>query len=160
MTVSTATPSSQTLVRKRGEARSTRFAEIALVVWMVCAAAGEAHAGAMSWPFGLGPVEHTGPALYEARCGGCHAFDRDKYGPRHRGVFGRMAGTQTAYRYTDALRRSGLVWNAETLDRWMEDPRRVVPGTRMDARLKDPEERRLIIDYLRADGATSAPTRR
>lgn len=132
----------------------------ALMAGLICAFAGAASAGVMFWPFGLGPVEHTGPALYEARCGGCHAFDRNKYGPKHRGVFGRLAGTQPDYRYTDALRRSGLVWNAETLNRWMEDPQRMVPGTRMDARLKDPEERRLILDYLRTDGAPGAPPRR
>lgn len=91
--------------------------------------------------------------MYKARCGGCHALDKNKYGPKHRGVFGRLAGTQPGYNYTGALRRSGIVWTVETLDRWTEDPRRMVPGTRMHARLKDPEERRLIIEYLREAGS-------
>ena len=107
-------------------------------------------AAGLSWPFGLGRVEHTGPALYRARCGGCHALDRNKYGPAHDGVFGRTAGGRADYRYTDALKRSGLVWTEATLDAWLADPRRMVPGTRMDARVTDPDERRLIIDYLRS----------
>ena len=122
--------------------------------------AGAAWAGAVSWPFGFVAVPHTGAALYDARCGGCHALDKTKYGPRHRGVFGRVAGTQPDYGYSDALKRSGIVWTAQTLDAWMEDPRRMVPGTRMDARLKDPDERRLIVDYLRIEGAMSGQTGR
>jgi cytochrome c len=132
----------------------------AMIVAALWSGSNNAQAVSPLWPFGLGPVDHTGPALYAARCGGCHAFDRNKYGPKHRGVFGRLAGTQPGYRYTDALRRSGIVWTAEMLDRWTEDPRRLVPGARMDARLKDPEERRLIIEYLRADGSSSEAPRR
>ena len=156
MTHARTSPAKPAVARNRPEGRSGLRAVVAVIAGLTCVLAGAASAGALSWPFGLGPVEHTGPALYEARCGGCHAFDRNKYGPRHRGVFGRLAGTQPDYRYTEALKRSGIVWTAETLDRWMEDPRRMVPGTRMDAGLKDPEERRLIIDYLRADGASPA----
>ncbi len=71
-------------------------------------------------------------------------------------MFGRLAGSQPGYHYTDALKRSGIVWTAETLDSWTQDPRRTVPGTRMDARLKDPEERGLIIEYLRAESSPNA----
>ena len=108
---------------------------------------------ALAWPFGLGPVEMTGPALYQARCGGCHALDRHRYGPSHQNLYGRTAGTQPGYRYTDALSRSRIVWTAETLDPWIADPRRMVPGTRMDAGDHNPEERRLIIDYLKSNPA-------
>ncbi len=132
----------------------------AMIVAAVCGGSANVHAGSLSWPFGLGPVEHTGPALYAARCGGCHTFDHNKYGPKHRGVFGRLAGTQPGYKYTEALKPSRIVWTAETLDRWTEDPRRLVPGTRMDARLKSPDERRLIIDYLRGDGSPGGDPRR
>lgn len=105
-------------------------------------------AAAAAEPFGA-PSPQTPASLYEARCGGCHALDRNKYGPMHRGVVGRAAATQPGYRYSDALRRSGIVWTEPTLDAWLDDPRRLVPGTRMDARLKDPEARRQIIAYLR-----------
>jgi cytochrome c2 len=46
------------------------------------------------------------------------------------------------------------------LDRWTENPRRLVLGARMDARFEDAEERRLIIEYLRADGVPSEAPRR
>jgi cytochrome c len=139
---------------------TSRRVATAMIAAVLCGGASNAHANTLLSPFGFSPVEPSGQALYEARCGGCHALDKNKYGPKHRGVFGRLAGTQPGYRYSDALKRSGIVWTAETLDRWMEDPRRIVPGARMDARLKDPEERRLIIEYLRADGSPSEAPRR
>ena len=52
-----------------------------------------------------------GKALFEKRCGGCHALDRDKEGPRLGGVYGRTAGTVASFQYSDALRNpasSGL----------------------------------------------------
>ena len=110
----------------------------------------------MSRPFGAGQIERTGPALYPARCGGCHALDHNRYGPSHDGVLGRTAGTRPDYRYSDALRRSGIVWTETTLDAWITDPRRLVPGTRMDARVLDPEERHLIIEYLSRSAQRSA----
>ena len=111
------------------------------------AGSGAARAAPFPWPFG--PVEMTGPALYRARCGGCHALDHNKYGPSHQGVFGRTAGTQPGYRYSAALGRSRIVWTEAALDRWLADPPSLVPGTRMTERFPDPQERRLIIAYLR-----------
>src|ERR1700757_5175224 len=58
-----------------------------------------------------------GKALFEKRCGGCHALDRDKEGPRLGGVYGRIAGTVASFQYSDALKSSGIKWNEETLDK-------------------------------------------
>ena len=104
-------------------------------------------AATFSWPFG--PVPRTGPALYQAHCGGCHAIDRNKYGPMHRALIGRAAATQPGYQYSAALKRSGIVWTEPVLDAWIADPRHLVPATRMDERLGDPEARHLIIEYLK-----------
>ena len=94
----------------------------------------------------------SGADAYRWRCAGCHAIDQNKYGPRHRGVFGRRAGTQPGYAYSRALAGSGLIWTSETLDRWLSDPKALAPGTRMDARVKDPAQRSLIIGYLKSLG--------
>jgi cytochrome c len=110
-----------------------------------------ARAGAFQFPFGLGPVEMAGPPLYRARCEGCHALDRNRYGPSHHDLLGRTAGTQPGYRYSDALSRSRIVWTPAALDEWLQDPGKMVPGTRMDVRITDPEQRRLIIEFLKTN---------
>jgi cytochrome c len=95
----------------------------------------------------------NGKGLFEKRCGGCHALDRDKEGPRLAGVYGRVAGTVESFTYSDALKKSGLTWNAETLEKWLEDTGKLVPGNDMDFRVVNPDERREIISYLKAVSA-------
>lgn len=89
-----------------------------------------------------------GRDLY-GRCVACHALDRNRTGPMHCGVFGRTAGTVPGFRYSAAMRRSGLVWSMETLDRFIEDPRRTIPGTSMGyAGVKDATERADLLAYI------------
>ena len=88
-----------------------------------------------------------GQTLYQA-CSGCHSIDEDDVGPRHRGVVGRRAGSVTEYAYSPALKASGLVWDAATLDRWLTNPQALVPGTKMYFSLADPQKRADIIAYL------------
>jgi cytochrome c len=88
-----------------------------------------------------------GEALYQA-CSGCHSINEDDIGPRHRGVVGRRAGTVAEYAYSPALKASGLVWDAATLDRWLTNPQDLVPGTKMYFSLTDPQKRADIIAYL------------
>lgn len=89
-----------------------------------------------------------GKDAYEARCGGCHSVAADRVGPRHAGVFGRRAGGVAGFAYSDALRKSGLTWNAETLERWLADPEALVPGQRMGYSLGDAQARSDIVAYL------------
>jgi cytochrome c len=130
--------------------KQIKVAALARILALAIAAASTAGPAA-AWPFGSGAVEMTGPSLYKARCGGCHALDHNKYGPSHEGVFGRPAGTQPGYRYSKALAASGIVWTEAALDRWLADPQAMVPGTRMTERFANPQERRLIIAYLKGD---------
>jgi cytochrome c len=110
-----------------------------------------AQAGNLQAPSGSDRVEVAGARLYQAKCRGCHDLARNKYGPSHREVFGRTAGTQPGYRYSDALSRSHIVWTEASLDEWLQNPRKMIPGTRMDARFADPEQRRLIIEFLKTN---------
>lgn len=90
-----------------------------------------------------------GAALYEARCGACHSLDANRIGPAHRGVFGRRAGAVAGFRYSQALKASGIVWTAASLDRWLAGPPRMVPGTAMGVSVASAQDRADLIVYLK-----------
>ena len=94
-----------------------------------------------------------GAAVYE-RCQACHSLTRNRTGPKHCGLIGRAAGGVAGFAYSKALKESGIVWDAESLDRFLENPFKAVPGTRMGyAGVKDPQERADLIAFLAAAGA-------
>jgi cytochrome c len=123
---------------------SKRMSMLAGLAVAVMAARAVAAAPAIS-PLQGDPAR--GQALYQA-CSGCHSLDEDDIGPRHRGVVGRRAGSVAEYAYSPALKASGLVWDAATLDRWLTGPQELVPGTKMYFSLSDPQKRADIIAYL------------
>lgn len=88
-----------------------------------------------------------GKTLYQA-CMGCHSLDEDDVGPRHRGVMGRTAGTVPGYAYSPALKNSHIVWDAQTLDRWLTNPQALVPGAKMFFAMPNPQDRADVIAYL------------
>jgi cytochrome c len=90
-----------------------------------------------------------GKAVFEKRCTGCHALNQDRDGPHLAGVYGREAGSVSAFDYSDALKKTHIVWNQETLDRWLTDPQMMVPGADMDFYVAKPGERADVIAYLR-----------
>ena len=61
---------------------------------------------------------------------------------------GRKAGTSPHFGFTQALKDSGLVWNAETLDQYLTDPTTAVPGTTMPVTVPDASDRADVIAYL------------
>jgi cytochrome c len=91
-----------------------------------------------------------GEKVFE-NCRACHAADgqANEVGPALRGVVGRKAGERDDFRYSPALKRSGIVWNAKTLDAFIADPQQAVPGNRMPfSGLPDAKERADLIAYL------------
>jgi cytochrome c len=86
-----------------------------------------------------------------ARCAACHAVESNRTGPQHCGLFGRRAGTAPGFTaYSQALRDSKIVWDARSLDVFLQDPMKAVPGTTMGyAGVKDPKERSDLIAWLR-----------
>lgn len=100
------------------------------------------------------PDAARGEQVY-ARCGACHSLEIDRVGPRHCGLLGRRAGSVAGYAYSPAMKRSGLVWNAATLDRFLAAPLQAVPGTTMTyAGIASAAERADLIAYLQqADGS-------
>jgi cytochrome c len=98
---------------------------------------------------GQGRPSVSGKELFERRCGGCHALDRDKEGPRLGGVYGRMAGSVDSFEYSEALKKSRIIWNDESLEKWLTNPEQFVPNNNMDFHLENAGERRDIIAYLK-----------
>jgi cytochrome c len=97
-----------------------------------------------------------GEEIYQ-RCIACHALDRNRTGPKHCGLFGRRAGSVPDFPYSQAMRKSGIVWDEASLDRFLESPLKAVPGTKMGyAGVKDAKERADLIAYLRSAGADPA----
>lgn len=96
----------------------------------------------------------AGEAIY-SRCLACHALPYDRTGPRHCGLFGRRAGSVAGFEYSDAMRKSKIVWNEKTLDRFLANPFKAVPGTTMGyAGVTDRQERVDLIAYLRRAGTS------
>jgi cytochrome c len=103
---------------------------------------------------GAGPVAdeanlQRGREVYE-RCIACHAIDTNRTGPKHCGLFGRRAGTAPGFEgYSPALRASGIVWNEQTLGRFLENPPAVVPQTFMTyAGVPDEADRAALVAWL------------
>ena len=88
-------------------------------------------------------------ALFEKRCGGCHALDRDKGGPRLGGVYGRTAGSVDSFPYSGALKKSRVKWTEDTLNQWLTDTEQLVPNNDMTFHVEKADERREIIAYLK-----------
>ncbi len=105
-------------------------------------------------PASAGDVK-AGEAVY-SRCLACHALEYDRTGPRHCGLFGRRAGSVPGFAYSDAMKNSGIVWNEKTLDRFLENPTKAVPGTSMGyAGVPDKKERTDLIAYLKQAGQSA-----
>ena len=94
----------------------------------------------------------AGAKLFKRICGGCHQVGesaRGSFGPQLNGIFGRLSGSSTDYQYSAAMKSAGIVWTHETLTAYLEDPKAVVPGTRMIFwGLSDPEKIEDVLAYL------------
>jgi cytochrome c len=94
------------------------------------------------------------PARGEARfqeCAACHKLDAGSngVGPSLHGIFERKAAELADFRYSPALRRSGIMWSPQTLEAYLTDPQALVPGNRMPyAGMADPQGRADLIAYL------------
>lgn len=77
---------------------------------------------------------------------------RNLTGPSLANLLGRKAGTVSSFlRYSDALQRSGVVWDEKILDAWLKEPEKFIPGNDMTfLGIKDDKARRELIAYLKA----------
>jgi cytochrome c len=84
-------------------------------------------------------------------CAACHRLEAgvNEVGPSLHGIFSRKAGELQDFRYSPAMKRSGVIWTAETLDKYISDPQAFVPANRMPyAGMSNAGDRADLIAYL------------
>ncbi len=95
-----------------------------------------------------------GEAIY-SRCLACHALAYDRTGPRHCGLFGRQAGTVPGFAYSEAMKKSKIIWDDKTLNVFLQNPLKDIPGTAMGyAGVPDAQERADLIAYLKKENGS------
>ena len=90
-----------------------------------------------------------GQELYESRCIACHSVDQNRVGPAHQGVYGRRAGRAPGYEYSNALKKTKVVWSDKTLDSWLSNPEKTIPGQKMGYSVSEAGDRADLIEYLK-----------
>ncbi len=99
------------------------------------------------------PLFVKGRSLF-GRCRACHAFKPDtrslSRGPNLWGVVGRKAGTAPGYtEYSQPMLNAKVVWTAETIEKYLADPKGFVPGNLMNfIGVPKPDERANVVAYL------------
>lgn len=94
-----------------------------------------------------------GQKLFE-ECIACHALERGAaggVGPNLHGVIGRKAGEVADFRYSPAMKRSGVTWSERELDAYIAEPQKKIPGNRMPySGMPESRDRADLIAYLMA----------
>jgi cytochrome c len=85
-----------------------------------------------------------------ATCRSCHSVEpgRNGIGPSLFGIVGTRAGDVPGYNFSPALKASGVTWDRQSLDTWLQGPMKMVPGTKMVIGVPDAQRRKDVIDYL------------
>ncbi len=102
----------------------------------------------------LPPSAERGAELW-AKCKNCHTIEkggRNLVGPNLYGVFGRRAGSAPNYGYSAAMKSAAIVWNADTLDKYLAATVDFLPGTKMYGGLAIRQDRLDIIAWLKDAG--------
>ena len=92
----------------------------------------------------------AGRTVFSGQCAGCHAVKagQPSMGPPLSGIVGRKAGTVPGFKYSAAMKASGLIWDEATLDGFLAAPMKKVPGTSMPLGIASPKDRADVIAYL------------
>ena len=106
-------------------------------------------------PWSPGAAMRTaGKQIYMEHCSVCHAWRAGlpiNMGPSLVGIVGRPAASQPGFPYSEALKKSGIVWTEDNLNKWLADNVHMVPGTLMPhIGISDPAERLYVIQYLKS----------
>ena len=88
------------------------------------------------------------------KCQTCHDIkaEKNKVGPHLVGIIGRPAGSVEGFKYSDAMKNSGVTWTEENIAIYVKDPKGFIKGNKMAfPGLKKDEEIANVIAYLKAD---------
>lgn len=86
------------------------------------------------------------------QCSACHSLQAGKngIGPSLHGIIGQKAGTVPGYNFSAAMKNSKVVWNADTLQKYLSDPQKFIPGNKMPfPGIKDKTQLQNLIAYLK-----------
>ena len=92
-----------------------------------------------------------GQTLYKTMCVACHSIDYNGVGPAHKGLFGKKAGSRADYVYSPAVQASSIVWADKTLDKWLANPEKLIPGQKMGFMVPSAKDRADLIAYLQKE---------
>ncbi|HQT37788.1 MAG TPA: c-type cytochrome [Acidocella sp.] len=125
------------------------FYAAAVIVTMSMVPMGIAKAQTMS----SGDNVTAGKTVYLQQCSDCHSNQPhvDRFGPTLAGVYGRVSGTAPLHHYSAAMKAAHIVWDADTLDDFLENPRQNIHGTTMPySGLASASARANVIAYLKS----------
>ncbi|HXX02837.1 MAG TPA: copper-containing nitrite reductase [Xanthobacteraceae bacterium] len=123
---------------------------------MIVAQATNAPAPATAGAISPGAGDPEAGRLVFRKCQACHSMEPGKniLGPSLAGIIGRKAGSESGYAYSPAMKQANIVWDGKSLDAYLNDPQKLVPGNKMPfPGLKTEHDRADIIAYLAAAAA-------
>jgi len=88
-----------------------------------------------------------------AVCSACHSVNKGEngIGPSLAGIYGTKAGIVEGFDFSPQLVKSGITWDDASLDKWLENPQAMVPGTKMSfAGVSDAAKRKELIEYIKS----------
>lgn len=92
-----------------------------------------------------------GQMLYKTMCISCHSINYNGVGPAHKGLIGKKAGSRADYMYSPAVKASSIVWADKTLDKWLANPEKLIPGQKMGFMVPAAKDRADLIAYLKKE---------
>ncbi len=144
---------------KRGQARGPRMNGKAILIPCVSLITTLSSLAWSDYARGAGDAVR-GATIFQA-CAACHSTTTGEHmtGPSLAKIWQRKAGTVDGFsRYSEAMKHVDLVWNEETLDRWLSNPEGLIPGTSMTfPGLRESKARQDVIGYLKAVSEGKAP---